>query len=416
MSPVCQTIFPKENVWSASQLPRFSNNILAGIDQFVQNGSGWVLRNIRYIQINTARYRPVRGSSFIPLPRALAFKRAIINIKNEDLECFRWALLSAIFPVTNHPERVTHYVKYTDALDFSGIPFPVDLHDVPLIEERNNLSINVWGYTDDEGLSLLKCTNQRDDPDAVIHILMLRKGDNVHYCWIKRIDFLLYGQNSHGGKKHFCPFCASSFNAVETKNKHQQYCQWGQRTEMPDAGDQLKFTNVKNRLVTPLVIYADFECLLSPLDEVTENKTRRTHQHIPHSFAAVTISQCGCERDSVHTKDRTLYRGEDPVGEFLRHCLKMGGKLQEMIDNVRPIDNSIDWSKQRGNICHICTQPIDVPGVDFTKVKDHCHFCGRYRGPAHRQCNLAFRTQRDLPIVFHNLRRYDGNSYYFMKL
>ena len=42
--------------------------------------------------LNIAKYEPLKGSSYIPLPEVLAHKKAIINVKNQDQECLRWAL------------------------------------------------------------------------------------------------------------------------------------------------------------------------------------------------------------------------------------------------------------------------------------------------------------------------------------
>jgi len=39
---------------------------------------------------------PSKGSSYIPLPQKLAKKKAIINLKNEDNQCFKWAVARAL--------------------------------------------------------------------------------------------------------------------------------------------------------------------------------------------------------------------------------------------------------------------------------------------------------------------------------
>ena len=41
------------------------------------------------------------------------------------------------------------------------------------------------------------------------------------------------------------------------------------------------------------------------------------------------------------------------------------------------------------------------------KVKDHCHYTGKYRGAAHNICNLRYRIPKELPKVFHNGSIYD---------
>ena len=55
------------------------------------------------------------------------------------------------------------------------------------------------------------------------------------------------------------------------------------------------------------------------------------------------------------------------------------------------------------HICWICKQELNMD-----KVRDHC-IIGRFRGTAHKKCNINLRLPRKLPIVFHNLQGYDGH-------
>ena len=58
------------------------------------------------------------------------------------------------------------------------------------------------------------------------------------------------------------------------------------------------------------------------------------------------------------------------------------------------------------NKCHICLKPTTHKDP---KVRDHCHYTGKYRGPAHRSCNLNYKVPSYIPIVFHNLSGYDAH-------
>ena len=51
------------------------------------------------LDLLTVKYMPLCGSSYIPLPKFIAAKKAIINLKNEDDECFKWAITRALNPV-----------------------------------------------------------------------------------------------------------------------------------------------------------------------------------------------------------------------------------------------------------------------------------------------------------------------------
>ena len=41
------------------------------------------------------------------------------------------------------------------------------------------------------------------------------------------------------------------------------------------------------------------------------------------------------------------------------------------------------------------------------KVRDHCHYTGKYRGATHTNCNLKYKTTKKIPVVFHNGSTYD---------
>ena len=60
--------------------------------------------------------------------------------------------------------------------------------------------------------------------------------------------------------------------------------------------------------------------------------------------------------------------------------------------------------------CWMCNEEFNDEDV---KIRDHCHFTGRYRGAAHNSCNLKYRKPNFTPVVFHNLSGYD--SHLFMK-
>ena len=48
-------------------------------------------------ELHTVSYKPLREETWIPLPKELADKKAIINIQNKD-KCFLWCVLRALNP------------------------------------------------------------------------------------------------------------------------------------------------------------------------------------------------------------------------------------------------------------------------------------------------------------------------------
>ena len=79
--------------------------ILENIATFQSGGSQWVFLLIVNLEIHSVRYAPLRGSSYIPLPELLRSKKAIINMKNSDQECFKWCIARAINPVERKGEK-----------------------------------------------------------------------------------------------------------------------------------------------------------------------------------------------------------------------------------------------------------------------------------------------------------------------
>ena len=48
---------------------------------------------------------------------------------------------------------------------------------------------------------------------------------------------------------------------------------------------------------------------------------------------------------------------------------------------------------------------------NYWKVRDHCHFTGKYRSAACTICNLKFNVPNEILVAFHNESNYD---YYFI--
>ena len=63
-------------------------------------------------------------------------------------------------------------------------------------------------------------------------------------------------------------------------------------------------------------------------------------------------------------------------------------------------------SYENQKFSHVCRKLFTK---DDKKVKDHCHFTGKYRGAAHNECNMNYKITKNIPIVFHNLSLHDGH-------
>ena len=82
------------------------------IESLQGKGSGWIFDKVLHFDILVDVFKPLAGSSYIPLPKFLANKKAIINPKNtDDDECFKWCVTEAVYPQKRDRERVTKESK-----------------------------------------------------------------------------------------------------------------------------------------------------------------------------------------------------------------------------------------------------------------------------------------------------------------
>ena len=66
-------------------------------------------------------------------------------------------------------------------------------------------------------------------------------------------------------------------------------------------------------------------------------------------------------------------------------------------------------------VCYICKKEfnnnddddVDDNNKKYYKVRDHCHYTGKFRWAAHNNCNLRYKTPEEITVVFHNGSTYD---------
>ena len=188
--------------------------ILEKIATFQNEGSPRRLRSIIRLELHTVRYKPIRGETYITLPKGLAVKTAIINMKNKDNRCFMWCVLRELNPKDDHPERVDKELKGKEnTLNMEGIEYPVSLKDLNKFERQNpTISITVLGY---EGKSVYPLRNSDCmDRDHNIILMLIEKYGINHYCLVKSISRLLASQAPiNYEKRYFCMRCLDIFGA-----------------------------------------------------------------------------------------------------------------------------------------------------------------------------------------------------------
>ena len=104
---------------------------------FQQSGSNWVFVKVNQLEIHMADWKPISGSTFIPLPARIKNKKAVIDLKYEDNQCFKWCVARALNPVDKNPNRITkELIEQAKRLNWSGLKFPVDLKQIKIFEKK----------------------------------------------------------------------------------------------------------------------------------------------------------------------------------------------------------------------------------------------------------------------------------------
>ena len=183
-----------------------TDKMLESFAEYQQRGSNWVFNSIEELHLNTAKYEPLSGSSYIPLPKALANKKAIINLKNDDEQCFKWCIARALNPVEYHPERITKSLQLqAEKLKWGNLKFPMELRQIARFEKLNNVSVNVYGYDKKVyPLRVSKHSSQsQTDYSHHVNLLLISEGEKNHYCLIKNMSRLLSSQTSTNEHKKY---------------------------------------------------------------------------------------------------------------------------------------------------------------------------------------------------------------------
>ena len=171
-------------------LSQMINEILEKISVFQMNGSGWYFEEVSSLEIYIVDYKPIKGSSYIPLPDFIMKKKSIINIQSKDNKRFLWPILRYLHPIQMNEIRLTD-IKYENDLNFKGIDFPVKLKDIPKFENPNPNppGINVFSVNDNNKIYPLRL-NQKD-PKKSIDLFLFSKDEKQHYSLIKNFSRLV---------------------------------------------------------------------------------------------------------------------------------------------------------------------------------------------------------------------------------
>ena len=239
---------------------------------------------------------------------------------------------------------------------------------------------------------------------------MITNGEKWHYLTVKNLPVLLRGIKSTHKEDFYCLNC---FHSYRTKNKlesHKKICENHNYciVEMPTKNKNIiKYNQGEKSLKLPFVVYADLECLLEKMstcqNNPNESSTTEINKHTPSGYSIFTH----CSFDQTKNK-LDHYRGKDCMKKFSKNLREHATKIinyekKKMI----PLTTEEKIYHNEQEICYICKKEFDTSDKWNYKVRDHCHYTGKYRGAAHNMCNLRYKIPKEIPVVFHNGSTYD---------
>ena len=154
---------------------------------------------------------------------------------------------------------------------------------------------------------------------------------------------------------------------------------------MPDADNNiLKSKPGKKSLKHAFVICADLECLLLKINTCDNNPNKSytiaKALQKPSGYSLVTC----CSVDKTENK-QTYYRGRDCMKRFCddlkEHVTRITNfEMKPMID----LSEEEKESYEHQQLCHICEKEFCTNNEReeyklMKKVRDHCHYTGKYR-------------------------------------
>jgi hypothetical protein len=389
------------------------NSVVRMLDEL--NGLPYMeVIGIASIHINILRFTPSSwlGGSYQELPEFIMHTKSIINIKNTDDKCFLWCLIASRHMPTKNTERVKQYQKeewinewkFTDTTSL-----PMEIDKIRYFETKNNVSINIYTVDDDNKQKVkIPLRISKNKSAEIINLFYYKK----HYSLIKNFSRFC------GEGQYACPRCLKCYADKGCYKTHLNICQLlnenGSLCVMPKEREALnkvtgakftvkptiQFDKYSMQKRQPVVLYADFESSLIPCND--HKMKGVSHKHEANSFRIHIESSIdlGIPLDYE-------YVGQEADYKFVSLLIQeIEPKILERLDILREQNNkpnltaSEESDFQKCTCCRFCKKDFKH---DDIRVRDHCHYTGKYEGAAHQFCNVkATQSKTTIPVIFHN--------------
>ena len=301
---------------------------------------------------------------------------------------------------------------FIDQYNWNDINFPSTGKDWKNFELNNEpIALNILYVPHNTGKIHLAYKSKHNlTREKQVILLMITDGEKWHYTAVKRLSGLLRGVTGNNNGDFYCLNCFHAYTTETKLEKHKKICENYDycHVEMPNEDNKIiKCNQGEKSIRSPFIIYADLECLLEKIstcyNNLEKSSTTEINKHTPCGYSLFTH----CSFDKTKNK-LDYYRGDNCMEKFCKDLRVHATKIinYEKKDMI-PLTKKEEKHHNEQEVCYICKKEFNTDDKKHHKVKDHCHYTGKYRGAAHNICNLRYKIPKEIPIVFHNGSTYD---------
>ena len=241
-----------------------------------------------------------------------------------------------------------------------------------------------------------------------------------HWCVIPSLSSLSRLVSSGISKskraRFICPNChINTFRTPTKLRNHQERCfkNAPQLLEVVPESTFVEFKNFKNIVKCPIKIVGDFECYQPECKKKKGKNSEYICEHKPSGYGICVMS----EHEEVYkTHDECNTFDGDVAKDFIKNLIKTRDKIDAIPSKDMIFTEQDRITYNNSSNCWIChdefSEKEDGRTQGKIKVRDHCHWTGKFRGAAHNsKCNLRLKEQTFIPVIFHNLKGYDSHIF-----
>ena len=163
-------------------------------------GSEFEFDGVNFLYCDFNKISLNRSGSYIDSPQWLKNKKSAINPKNNDHECFQYAVTLGLNldNIDNHPERISKIKPFIDQYNWKDIDFPSTSKDWKKLESNNEIALNIlYVPHNTEKIQVAYKSKNNLTCDKQVILLMITDGEKWHYLVVKNLPRLLKGITSN---------------------------------------------------------------------------------------------------------------------------------------------------------------------------------------------------------------------------